>query len=106
MKKIMLILAAGICSMFMLNVTAGEIVKVAGVMEEGSLKIELDDSLNGSIVGKPCDTCKSIRVVITPDTQVVENNVIVPLTEAKKRKGKAAFVMYDVKTLKVTKIFW
>ena len=75
-------------------------------IEADALRISLDDSLNGFVVGKTCDTCKQIKVIVTPQTKVFSDNVEVSLKSAKKRIGRDATVIYDVKTMQVTQIRW
>lgn len=106
MKVYSLILAAVISILFLNTVNAAEMIRLEEAMEEMSLKISLDQSLHGFVEGKICDTCKTLRVKISPDTKAFENDVSVPLITAKKRFGKSAMVYFDPKTKKVTRIRW
>lgn len=83
-----------------------KMVRVEEALELSSLDITLDSTLNGYIRGKMCDTCKTIRVVITPETIAMHKRQVVPLIEAKKRAGKPAFVIFDPKTMIVKRIRW
>ncbi len=75
-------------------------------IESLSLRISLDKSLHGFVEGKVCDSCKKIRVTITPQTKAYANNIEVPLKQAENRLGRYATVMFEVKTKKVINIRW
>lgn len=70
------------------------------------LRISLDDNLHGFIDSKMCSFCKPIRIIITPDTIAYDNNVKVPLKHAKKRLGRRASIVYNLKTKNITAIRW
>ncbi len=75
-------------------------------IESESLRISLNDGLSGFIEGKVCDSCKEIRVTITPQTKAYENRAEVPLKRAESRIGRYATVIYEVKTKWVSEIRW
>jgi len=75
-------------------------------IESDSLRISMNSGLNGFIEGKVCDSCKEIKVIITPQTKAYENKVEVPLKEAESRIGRSATVIYEVKTKLVSAIRW
>ncbi len=75
-------------------------------LESESLRISLNDGLNGFVEGKVCDSCEEIRVTITPQTKAYENRSEVPLKRAESRIGRYATVIYDVKTKQVSEIRW
>ncbi len=75
-------------------------------IEADSLRISMDDTLNGFIEGKVCDACKKIQVKITPATKAYANNVEVPLKRANNRIGREATVIFDEKTRQVSVISW
>lgn len=70
------------------------------------LRISLDDSLHGFIDSKLCSFCKPIRIKITPNTLAYDNDVIVPLKHAKKRLGRRASIIYNLKTKNISAIRW
>ncbi len=75
-------------------------------IESESLRISLNDGLNGFIEGRVCDSCEEIRVTITPETKAYKNRVEVPLKRAEARIGRYATVIYEVKTKWVSEIRW
>ena len=83
-----------------------EILKTHNTIKSVSLRISLDDSLHGFVDSKVCSFCKPIRINITPDTLAYDNNVKVPLQQAKKRIGQYATVIYDLKTRNISAIHW
>ena len=106
MKLFTLMMSTALCLMsFALN-AENKMVRVEEALELSSLNIRLDASLNGRIEGKMCEQCKTINVVVTPDTLAMEDHKAVPLIEVKKRAGKPALVIFDPKTLKAKTISW
>lgn len=85
---------------------SGRAYDVFDAIESPSLRISLNDSLNGFVEGKACDFCKVIRLRVTPETKAYENNIEVPLKNAESRLGRYAAVFYLIKTKKVTEIRW
>ena len=83
-----------------------EMQMIEDAFEEAALKIRLDKSLHGIVIGKVCDLCEEQEVKITPQTKAYEKGKEVPLIEAKKRFGKSALVLFDIKTKIVTRIQW
>jgi len=81
-------------------------IELHNAIESQSLRISMDDSLNGFIEGKVCDECDTIKVTITPDTKAFDNNVEVPLKRAKSRLGRYATVIYVKDTMNVSAIHW
>ena len=106
MLKITWVISGLLCFVMNTVVAGTEMIRTEETIEAASLYIVLDASLNGHVIGALCDHCDKIRVVITPETIAIADSVPVPLIEAKKRAGKGAFVTFDAKTLKVTKIRW
>ena len=105
--KVIISLMLTLCVLMSFGLNAEpKLIRLEEALEETTLNITLDNSLNGYIVGKMCKDCKSIRVTITPETVAMEKRTVVPLIEAKKRAGKPAFVIFDPKTMKVNKIRW
>lgn len=82
------------------------IILIEQSFEEEKLNIRMTNDLKGTIVGRICDQCKEMTVTITPETKAFENRKPVPLIEAKKRYGKPALVVFDIKTKKVNRIRW
>ena len=82
------------------------IILVEESFETEKLKIRMTNDLKGTVVGSICDHCKEITVTITPETRAFERNKPVPLIEAKKRYGKSALVIFDIKTKLVNEIRW
>ena len=79
--------------------TAGqEITQTHNTIKSVSLRMSLDDDLNGLIESKVCSFCQTIKIKVTPDTIAYDNNVKVPLQQAKERIGRFATVIYDLKT--------
>ena len=86
--------------------TGQEIVKTHNTIKSVSLRMSLDENLYGFVDSKVCSFCKNIRIKITPDTIAYDNDVQVPLKQAKKRIGQFATVVYDLKTNNVSAIKW
>jgi hypothetical protein len=82
------------------------ILRTQQTINSGYLRISLDDSLHGFVDSKMCSLCKPIRIIITPDTIAYDNNVKVPLKQAKKRLGRYASIIYDLKTKNISTIRW
>lgn len=82
------------------------IVELEKAFESKKLKIRMTNDLKGTIVGRTCDQCMEQTVTITPETLAFNRNQSVPLIEAKKRYGKSALVIYDIKTKLVNEIRW
>ncbi|MBL4712792.1 MAG: hypothetical protein JKX75_09925 [Gammaproteobacteria bacterium] len=82
------------------------IVETTNAIESASLRISLGSDLNGFVEGKVCDECETIKVIITPETKVYENNIEVPLIRAKNRIGRFATVFYELETKNVSAIRW
>lgn len=82
------------------------IIEVEKAFEVEKLKIRMSNDLKGTIVGRTCDQCNEMTVTITPDTKAFDRKKPVPLIEAKKRYGKSALVIFDIKTRKVNEIRW
>ena len=74
--------------------------------ESEKLNIRMTNDLKGTIKGRICGHCEEMTVTITPETKAFENRKPVPLIEAKKRYGKPALVVFDVKTKIVNRIRW
>ncbi|MBG7610295.1 MAG: hypothetical protein IZT55_05445 [Anaerolineae bacterium] len=83
-----------------------DILKTHNTIKSVSLRISLDDNLHGFVDSKVCSFCKTIRINITPETIAYDNNVKVPLQQAKKRIGQYATVIYDLKTRNISAIRW
>lgn len=74
--------------------------------ESEALRISFTDSFNGFAEGKVCDLCEEIKVTITPTTRAFENNVEVPLKNAKSRIGRFAAVIFEVESKRAVAIRW
>ena len=74
--------------------------------ESMALRISIDKSSHGFVEGKVCDYCEEIKVNITPETKAYNNNVEVPLKQAKGRLGQYATVIYELETKNVSAIRW
>jgi len=85
---------------------AQEIIKTHNAIKSTSLRIRLGDDLYGFIESKNCSFCKTIRITITPNTKAYDNNVNVPLEQAKNRSGRFATIRYNLKTNNVSSIRW
>ena len=83
-----------------------EIFKTHNTINSAALRISLNDDLHGYIDSKLCSFCKTIRIIITPNTIAYKNNVKVPLKQAKNRIGRFATVVYDLKTKNISAIRW
>jgi hypothetical protein len=83
-----------------------EILKTHNTINSVSLRISLDDNLHGFVDSKVCSFCKTIRIIITPNTVAYKNNVKVSLKQAKKRNGRFATIVYDLKTKNISAIRW
>ncbi len=83
-----------------------EIIRTHNTIKSVSLRMNLDDNLHGIVVSKVCSFCKTIKITVTPNTIAYNNNVKVPLEEAKSRIGRYATIIYDLKTKNVSAIRW
>ena len=90
-----------------LQFKAGQnIIRTHNTIKSVSLRMNLDDNLHGIVVSKVCSFCKTIKITVTPNTIAYNNNVKVPLEEAKTRIGRYATIIYDLKTKNVSAIRW
>lgn len=83
-----------------------ELLKTHNTINSAALRISLDDNLHGFVDSKVCSFCKTIRIIITPDTIAYRNNVRVSLEQAKDRNGRFATVVYNLKTKNISAIRW
>ncbi len=83
-----------------------DIIRTHNTIRSVSLRMNLDDNLHGIVVSKVCSFCKTIKITVTPNTTAYNNNVKVPLAEAKSRIGRYATIIYDLKTKNVSAIRW
>jgi len=83
-----------------------KIIKTHNAIRSVSLRISMEDDLNGIIESKNCSFCKTIKIKITPNTKAYANNVNVPLRQAENRMGRFATIVYELKTKKVSTIRW
>ena len=100
------LMLAAICLLAVYPVGAADKSNLPQAIEAERLQIVLHDDLNGYITGKVCDQCKSLKVIITPDTLASAGGQPVPLLEARARVNKSALVMFERTSLKVTSISW
>jgi hypothetical protein len=82
------------------------LIETHNAIESSSLRISLDSRLHGFVEGKVCDSCKTIKVTITPETKAYSNGVEVPLQQATTRLGRFATVIYELNTKNVSAIRW
>ena len=82
------------------------VVDQYNAFESEALRISFNDSFNGFAEGKVCDLCEEIKVTITPKTKAYENNIEVPLRNAKSRIGRYATVMFEVESKRAVAIHW
>lgn len=71
-----------------------------------ALRMQLNDDLYGTIESKVCSFCKTLKIKITPQTTAYDNDVKVPLKEARNRIGRNATIIYELKTNIVSAIRW
>ncbi len=83
-----------------------ETLKTHNTISSVYLRISMDDDLHGFVDSKLCSFCRTIRIIITPNTTAYHNNVEVPLKQAKERIGRHATVVYDLKTKNIRAIRW
>lgn len=83
-----------------------DIIPTHNTIKSVSLRMNLDDDLYGIVVSKVCSFCRTIKITVTPNTIAYNNNVKVPLEEAKSRIGRYATIIYDLKTNNVSAIRW
>ena len=83
-----------------------DIIPTHNTIKSVSLRMNLDDDLNGTVVSKVCSFCRTIKITVTPNTIAYNNNIKVPLEEAKSRIGRYATIIYDLKTKNVSAIRW
>ncbi|PCJ85405.1 MAG: hypothetical protein COA54_11145 [Thiotrichaceae bacterium] len=82
------------------------VVDQYNAFESEALRISFNDNFNGFAEGKVCDLCEEIKVTITPQTKAYENNIEVPLKNAKSRIGRFATVMFEVESKRAVAIRW
>ncbi len=82
------------------------VVDKYNAFESVALRISFNDSFNGFAEGKVCDLCEEIKVTISPQTKAYENNIEVPLKNAKSRIGRFATVIFEVDSKKAVAIHW
>lgn len=83
------------------------VIMLEEAMETDSLQISLNERTGaGVVVGRICDQCEKISVIITPDTRAFHGNNEVPLASAGDRLGRNATVFIDMEKKKVTRIRW
>ncbi len=83
-----------------------ELINIEDAIEAASVKVQIDQSLNGTISVSPCDKCKHVSLKINADTQAEHNGKHVHLNKIKSLNGKPATVVYDVKTRTAVKVIW
>lgn len=83
-----------------------DIIPTHNTIKSVSLRMNLGDDLYGIVVSKVCSFCRTIKFTVTPNTIAYNNNVKVPLEEAKSRIGRYATIIYDLKTNNVSAIRW
>ncbi|MFW2371882.1 MAG: hypothetical protein ACN4GM_02080 [Gammaproteobacteria bacterium] len=107
-KIILLMFFLGMISSYAIAAEQREkgLILLEEAFEAEKLQIRMTNDLKGTIVGRICDQCKNMTVTITPQTKAFERNKPVSLIEAKKRYGKRALVIFDIKTKKVNEIRW
>lgn len=82
------------------------IISTHDAIESMSLRISIDNSLHGFVEGKVCDSCETIKVIITPETRAYAHGREVPLKKARSRIGRFATVIFERDTKKVSAIRW
>ena len=82
------------------------VIETHNAIESEALRISLASDLTGFVEGKVCDSCKTIKVMITPQTKAYNKGLEVPLIEAKRRIGRFATVIYELETKNVSAIRW
>ena len=100
------LMLAALCLLAVCTVGAADKANLPQAIEAERLQIVLHDDLNGYITGKVCDQCKSLKLIITPDTQAIAGVQQVSLLEARERSNKSALVMFERASLKVISIAW
>lgn len=88
------------------SVASSGSIETHNAIETDSLRISLDENGSGFVEGKSCDSCKVLRVKITPATKAFAKRVEVPLERAKSRLGQYATVIYELDTKNVSAIRW
>ena len=74
-------------------------------IETRALRISMDEKTGtGVIYGKVCDSCKELKVNVTPQTLVYEGRTQVPLAKAKGMLGTEVTVIFSKKTMDVIRI--
>lgn len=70
------------------------------------VRLFIGKDLKGFAHLKECEKCEIIKLVITPDTKALMDNKYVSLESQKGTTQKPKMVFYNVKTSKVTRLYW
>ena len=94
-------------SLLMLPLTGqAEPTEVNQAIEVISIRIELNNSLEGYAIVKRCPTCADIKLKIDGSTQVSNQGKSIPLRTVNHIRAKSATVVYDPKNRQVKRIIW
>lgn len=85
---------------------AGATAETHNAIETESLRISLGENGFGFVEGENCDSCKRLKVNVTPTSKAFAKGVEVPLKRAKSRLGQYATVIYELDTKNVSAIHW
>ncbi len=83
-----------------------EITTVEDAIEADNIRINIDASLNGYVIGQQCPDCPKIKLKIDRTTQAIKHGKAIHLHQANQLNGKFATLFFDPKTKLVTRIIW
>ncbi len=83
-----------------------EFTVIDEAIEVTSIRIDLNDSLEGYAIVKRCPSCADLKLKIDGTTQVTNQGKTIPLFKVKHIKADFALVVYDPKTKQVKRIVW
>jgi len=86
--------------------TQAEIIMIEDALEAEIVSISIDASLNGYVVAKACPKCKDMRFKINKHTQAIKQGKTIHLHKANLLTGKAAVIIFDIKTKLSKQIIW
>lgn len=75
-------------------------------IEVTSIRIDLNNSLEGYAIVKRCPTCEDVKLKIDGSTQVSNQGKSIPLHTVNHMRANSATVVYDPKTKQVQRIIW
>lgn len=83
-----------------------ELLMIEDAIESESIRININDSLDGYLITKRCSTCPDVRLKIDRTSQAIKQGKVIHLHQANQLNGKFATIIFDPKTKLVKRIIW